>query len=441
MEEFRGVICAVGGGKGGVGKSLVAVNVACALAMGGKEVVLVDADLAGANVHTLFGIRRPPMTLNEFVGKAVGTIEDVLVRTRIPSLRLVCGATDFLDLANPGHARKQRILRAVSRLPADYIVVDIGAGATFNNIDFFNMADVGVLVTTTEPTAILSGYEFLKMAVRRKILCTCGTPDLKEPLAALLSGNGSERARKVGEVVESMMEIAPGASERISSLVDGMNLGLVVNGADAPEGEKVHRTLSDIAGQYLRVALPLLGCIPRSGEIERSVREMTPVVASCPSAASDSLREIARRIAAAGFAAGAGVPGNGSPQTSSAPPLPGPPWFRSPGFRRSPQSGSRAAASPADAPALPPLCLSETIPREGRTLHVHTEDRGPGRASVQTMVFLDGRVIFTRENGYAELGLPGAGIEEIRGKVRWQHRGILAGIRSGKLDREIAGTE
>ena len=108
MRDIKGTICAVGGGKGGVGKSLVAANTTCALALDGYEVILVDADLAGANLHTLFGIKRLPVTLNEFVRRTIGKIDDLLVPTALKNLRLVCGATDFIDLANPGHERSRQ---------------------------------------------------------------------------------------------------------------------------------------------------------------------------------------------------------------------------------------------------------------------------------------------------------------------------------------------
>jgi flagellar biosynthesis protein FlhG len=418
MESFHGTICAVGGGKGGVGKSLVAVNTACSLAQKGYEVILVDADLAGANVHTLFGIKHPPLTLNEFVGRTVGTIEDLLVPTAIRSLHIICGATDFIDLANPGHARKQRILRAIGKLPADFILVDIGAGATYNNLDFFNMADIGILVTTPEPTAILSGYEFLKLAVRRKIISAFNNaPSVKEPLSALLGGNGAGKVRKIDEVVESMREIDPGASKRILALLEEMNVGLVVNNATGTEGEKVHRALAGIAQQYLHVELPFLGGIPRIPEIEKSVRSMTPVAISGPRFAASHYQEIAQRLASATFPDGAGAP-EGDP-----PPVPAKPAHRA--------AEKRGAA----APAL--LCLNERVLRDGLTLHVQTEDLGHGKSLVQTLVFQDGRVVFSKENGYADLGVDGTSHDSICEKVRWQHRGILAGIKAGKIDGEL----
>ncbi|MBP2674573.1 MAG: hypothetical protein H6Q84_1413 [Deltaproteobacteria bacterium] len=77
------------------------------------------------------------------------------------------------------------------------------------------------------------------------------------------------------------------------------------------------------------------------------------------------------------------------------------------------------------------------VERGGRTLHVQTEDLGSGRLLVQTLVFQDGRVVFSKENGYADLGVTGASHEEVAEKVRWQHRGILSGIRAGKIDRQL----
>jgi flagellar biosynthesis protein FlhG len=420
MRDITGTICAVGGGKGGVGKSLVAVNTACALALDGYEVILVDADLAGANVHTLFGIKQPPVTLNEFVRRTIGKIDDLLVPTALKKLRLVCGATDFIDLANPGHARKQRIIRAIGNMAADFILVDIGAGATFNNLDFFNMADMGIIVMTPEPTAILSGYEFLKMAVRRKILAAfSGNSSLKEPLAAMLGRDGEGKVRKIGEVIGSMREIDPDAAQRISSLVGDMNPRLIVNCMIGSEGEKVHRVLSGTSLQNLQVVIPFLGGICRSVEIERSVRSMTPVMMSGPSAAADCFREIARRIA------------SNSATTEIASPEANPLLSLGESYRK--ESGSTGQAAPF------PLCLNETVIREGRTLYVQTEDLGPGKSRVVTLVYLGGEIVFSKNNGYADLGVEGMPDAVVRDKVRWQHRGIVSGVRAGKIDHKIAG--
>ena len=81
-------IIAVGSGKGGVGKSLLAANIAIYLAQLGKRVVLLDADLGGANLHTFVGVERPHVTLGDFFDQRAGRIEECIVETSVSGLGL-----------------------------------------------------------------------------------------------------------------------------------------------------------------------------------------------------------------------------------------------------------------------------------------------------------------------------------------------------------------
>src|SRR5437762_4963422 len=87
-------IIAVGGGKGGVGKSLLAANLGIYLAQLGKKVVLLDADLGGANLHTFVGVERPAVTLGDFLNQSVGRLRECVVETAIKDLGLVSGQGD-----------------------------------------------------------------------------------------------------------------------------------------------------------------------------------------------------------------------------------------------------------------------------------------------------------------------------------------------------------
>ncbi|HYG67960.1 MAG TPA: P-loop NTPase, partial [Anaeromyxobacteraceae bacterium] len=139
-------IVAIGGGKGGIGKSLISANLGIELARRGNEVVLVDADLGGANLHTTLGLDVPRRSLSDFIERRYAKIEDVVTQTGIPNLGLVSGALDHLDAANPRYAQKMRLLRHVQSLDADYAILDLGAGTHSNTLDFFLVADHGVLV-------------------------------------------------------------------------------------------------------------------------------------------------------------------------------------------------------------------------------------------------------------------------------------------------------
>ena len=158
--DRRQTIIAIGGGKGGIGKSLLAANMGVHLVRNGKRAVLVDADLGGANLHTCIGIKPPEITLSDFVNRKVDVLEDVVSETGIPGLGLVSGALDFLGAANPKYTQKLRLLREIARLDVDYVIVDLGGGTGFNILDFFLIADHGILTVIPEPTSIENAYRF-----------------------------------------------------------------------------------------------------------------------------------------------------------------------------------------------------------------------------------------------------------------------------------------
>ena len=137
VPQLKRQVWSVGGGKGGIGKSLLTASLGWQLARMGKRVVLVDADLGGANLHTCLGLATPERSLGDFIQRRVERIEDVVVETSVPGLRLVSGASDFLAAANIKHPQKVRVLNKVRSLDVDIVLLDLGAGTSFNIIDFF----------------------------------------------------------------------------------------------------------------------------------------------------------------------------------------------------------------------------------------------------------------------------------------------------------------
>src|SRR6185295_7824150 len=115
-------IIAIGGGKGGVGKSLVAANLAVYLAQLGKRVVLIDADLGGANLHSFVGVERPTVTLGDFFDKRVSSVQDCVVPTAIANLGLVSSEGDPVWAANPKPATKNRLLTQIRMVEADCLI-------------------------------------------------------------------------------------------------------------------------------------------------------------------------------------------------------------------------------------------------------------------------------------------------------------------------------
>ncbi len=152
---------AVLSGKGGVGKSNLAVNLAMALSKTGKRVVILDADLGMANVDLLCGIS-PKYTLAHLV-KGQRSVDEVLVALDNGVL-LLPGGPGVQELAELGDDAQSLLIDKLAALEgvADILLIDTGAGIHRNTLSFGVAADLTILITTPEPTSIRDAYDVLK---------------------------------------------------------------------------------------------------------------------------------------------------------------------------------------------------------------------------------------------------------------------------------------
>jgi flagellar biosynthesis protein FlhG len=166
----RPEILVVGGGKGGVGKTCVAVNLSVEIARKGWRVVLVDADLSCSNVEMVLGTHSPACLDDFFYAKGRKELEPVVCDTPYENLRLIPGTSGLIDVANPRFQKKQALIRELQQLDADLIIIDLDAGAHLNTLDFFLLAETnGVMVITPEKTSIDNAFKFVRAALYRRI--------------------------------------------------------------------------------------------------------------------------------------------------------------------------------------------------------------------------------------------------------------------------------
>src|SRR4051794_27557387 len=157
-------VVAIGGGKGGIGKSLVAANVGIFLATLGKRVVLVDAAFGSPNLHIFAGVSRPARTLSECLAPGGPPLGQLAVATHVPGVRLIGAFNDPPSIAEPGPAQVPLVIEQLRELAADWVVVDLGPGLASPVLELFVAADISLLVAVPDPTSIELMHRFVKAA-------------------------------------------------------------------------------------------------------------------------------------------------------------------------------------------------------------------------------------------------------------------------------------
>jgi flagellar biosynthesis protein FlhG len=277
-------IWAIGGGKGGVGKSLVSANVAICLALMGNKVVAVDLDLGGANLHTCLGLPIPTMTLSDYISKKITNFEDLLVTTPINNLKIISGAQDELGMANLKHMHKNQIIRKLHELDADYILFDLGAGTAFNTIDFFITADKGILVVLPEPTSIENTYRFIKSVFYRRLKMVDGIADLEplieEAMKSKITASGGSTSPS--DLIKKICELNPEVGLKVKNEMGLFRPNLIINQVRSQADIDIGYSIQSICRKYFGIEMTFPGSLDYDQSVWQSVRKRKPLLIEYP---------------------------------------------------------------------------------------------------------------------------------------------------------------
>jgi flagellar biosynthesis protein FlhG len=276
----RSKVLAIGGGKGGTGKSLLATNIGLWLAERGREVVLLDADLGGANQHTCLGIASPGVGLSDYLAGQVRSLEALRCYTAYPRLSLINGAKDALGIANLRYVQKKKIVDHVRRLRADVVILDLGAGTASNMVDFFGIADLGLVVVNAEPTSIENAYRFVRAALLRRIQHLLAAPAAREILDRELTAGRSGPRQSPAELFDRIRAADRASFETIEMALAATHLALVFNMMREEEDFRIGQAMERACRDYFRLAIPFLGGIRYDDAVWRSVRRRRPFYAA-----------------------------------------------------------------------------------------------------------------------------------------------------------------
>ncbi len=274
-------IWAIGGGKGGVGKSLVSVLIASELARQNQKTILIDADLGGANLHTMMGIKSPVRSLNDFVTRKYSSMQEVCIQTTVDNLQLVCGASEILSLANPQYAQKNKIVQNLVNLSADHVILDLGAGTSYNVLDFFLIAANPIVVITPQPISIQNAYAFVRNTIYRKLSRMASQrPALQELVKTAMDPKNESQMRTIHDLFKAVGKAyGPKMARQLKEAVGEIRPLLITNMARDKRDNNAGRIIQLVAEKYLTIQAEELGAINYDPIIEKKVSQMQPVSA------------------------------------------------------------------------------------------------------------------------------------------------------------------
>ena len=299
-ELLRGArrLFVVGGGRGGVGKSLVAENLAVYFAQLGKSVVLVDADPTGPNLHAHFGLPAA-RELHNIEDGGEAALKKALVSTLVPGLQLLPAAVDAVSL--PPALRGGRKIRWLSRLrsiPADVLVVDVGPGSTPFAVDMMLAADVPICVTVPEPPAIETTYRFLRAAYRRALRRALSQDRFRLAMVERAIADFGVLPKPL-ELIRALARMDRGLAEIAWGEANRMRFHLVVNQTRVRTDLELGTWMSELARRHYGVGLDELGNIEHDDTVWVAVRRRRPLLTDVPtSKAARNIERIARRVVA-----------------------------------------------------------------------------------------------------------------------------------------------
>lgn len=295
------LVVSVGGGKGGVGKSLLSANLAVCMAQAGLKVLAVDLDVGGANLHTYFGINAPKGTLADLLAPKAQArgLKDLITPSGFPNLGLIAGGKEE-HFGGP-HAFDRTAMRSVSDLVLgaraeggyDLVLVDLGAGTHRYTIDFFTLANLGLVTVLPEPTSIENAYLFLKTVLFRFIDNVgerSGTPDIAEAVKNALLKENNGRATGYVDRLRQVAQHYPGMVAQIQAALSARTVGIAVNQIRSQKDIDIGTSMELIGERYFGLSSRYLGYLNYDDSAWKSLRNRRLLLTDFPQAL------IARRI-------------------------------------------------------------------------------------------------------------------------------------------------
>jgi len=288
----------VASGKGGVGKTLVASNLALRLAANGHDTVAVDLDLGGSNLHSYLGLKNTSAGIGNFLSDSKLSISDIVTDTPYANLKFIPGDVLVAGVSNLQPAQRKKIISGLEKIDAEYVVIDLGSGANFNVVDFMLVSNSSFVVTVPQRPAVVNAYGLLKnMTFRALQQVFNGNRKISAFLTRVLKEKRPGGAPTIREIVDEIAEKESRSGKKARDTLAVLQPKVIVNMGRSVDDLEVIENLHATVEKNLQINLECLGLIAYDRRVPDSTAELEPVTEAHPEAVvSGQIERIAQKI-------------------------------------------------------------------------------------------------------------------------------------------------
>jgi flagellar biosynthesis protein FlhG len=270
------VVCS---GKGGVGKTFTSSSLAISMSKMGHSVVIVDLDLSGANVHTTFGLSPANENIRHFF-EGSKNLSELVLPTSVPRVSYIQG---FWDAWTPIELTTEQIrslVPEIKTLNADFVIVDLGAGAINGNLELLRLADEKILVTSPEPTSIEKTYRFIESFVCHS-LKEHSLPETYELMIQTLRNHRNDSGGKYFSFRSFLKENSGIQPDYFENMMANP-IRLLVNSCRSQANNDLGPAMKSVCYKYYDFKIDFLGSIDYDNAVWQCVRNREPVLIAQP---------------------------------------------------------------------------------------------------------------------------------------------------------------
>jgi flagellar biosynthesis protein FlhG len=275
-------IWAIGGGKGGVGKSFIISNLAISLARAGKKVVVIDLDLGSANLHTCLGSDIPKLTLTDFFAGRVDSLEKILNKSPVPNLQFISGANDSVSAADTTDEQHQRLMIELLKVPTEYLLIDLGAGTHKSTLDYFLLANHALVGLTPEPTSIENAYRFIKAAYYRWVKSAEDKLGLKSLVDHAMDQKNAFGIKTPRDLINRLINSHPEQGLKFQEEVQKFSVNLIMNQVRTKNDIDTGHAVRSVCKKYFGIEAKYVGYLDYDNAVWQSVRKRRPLILEYP---------------------------------------------------------------------------------------------------------------------------------------------------------------